>query len=319
MKVLVTGGTGMVGKALQELRPKWTYLGSKNFDLTCSKRVEEMFHWSAYTHVIHLAAMVGGVKGNSDYVGDFCADNLQINTNVLKEAHLTLSCKKVVSLLSTCVYPDAEHVKYPLTEDQLHAGPPHSSNYGYAHAKRMLEVQSRAYNQQFPDGTEFICAIPNNIYGKYDNFDLDNGHVIPALIRKAHKSKKNKFIYPKLWGDGTPLREFTYAGDIARALIFLTENDCKFTRLVNIGTTDEITIKEAWETLKLKVGMKFDRVIWDKSKPQGQHRKPSDNAKFLELHKEVTGEDFKYASFDEGITEVCDWFLENHPNVRGVH
>lgn len=321
MKVIVTGGTGMVGKAIKELRPdspEWIYLGSKNYDLRNSESARSLFRWAKPTHLIHLAARVGGVKGNTDFVGDFCTDNLQINSNVLKFAHECPETEKVVSLLSTCVYPDAKHVTYPLTEEQLHNGAPHESNFGYAYAKRMLEVQSRAYNQQYPDGTKFVCAIPNNIYGKHDNFDLDNGHVVPAMVRKAHTATINKFQHPQLWGDGAPLREFTHAKDIARALIFLAENDTGDSTVLNIGTTIEMSIGDAWEAIRSSMGVQYDRVIWDKSKPKGQHRKPSDNSKFLKLYKNATGKDFQYTDFKTGISEVCDWYKKTYPNVRGV-
>ena len=144
-----------------------------------------------------------------------------------------------MSLLSTCVYPDAPYITYPLTEAQLHLGPPHVSNFGYAYAKRAVDVMSRAYRQQY--GCNFITAIPNNLYGENDNFHLEDSHVIPALIRKIWEAKINNKKNVKCWGDGTPLREFTYSKDIARILIFLLENYNE-PGPINIGSTNEYSI-----------------------------------------------------------------------------
>ena len=181
-KVLVTGGTGMLGSAFHEILPgtQMVLVGSNDYNLTNYDAALRMMQDHRPDAVIHLAAHVGGVGGNTSYVADFYSDNIRINTNVLDAAH-THNIKKVVSLLSTCVYPDS--VQYPLTENQLHTGAPHPSNFGYAYAKRMLDVQSKAYRQQH--GHNFITAIPNNMFGENDNFDLENGHVVPAIIRKV--------------------------------------------------------------------------------------------------------------------------------------
>jgi len=137
-------------------------------------------------YVIHTAGKVGGLLGNMNNKGQFFYENIMINTNVLESARLT-NVKKVVSFLSTCVFPD--NVKYPLTEDQIHNGEPHNSNYPYAYAKRMLDVQSRAYREQYD--CNYICVIPTNIYGPNDNFNLKNGHVLPSLIHKCYLAKQN--------------------------------------------------------------------------------------------------------------------------------
>ena len=141
-----------------------------------------------------------------------------MNTNVLECAH-EHGVEKVISFLSTCVYPNK--VIYPLTEDQIHNGPPHQSNFGYAYAKRMADIHSRTMRQQY--GHDYICAIPNNLYGPNDNFDLNNGHVIPAIIRKIHEAKNNGTV-PVMWGSGAPLREFTFSNDIPKILLLLLHN-----------------------------------------------------------------------------------------------
>ncbi|HIO72560.1 MAG TPA: NAD-dependent epimerase/dehydratase family protein, partial [Flavobacteriales bacterium] len=239
----------------------------------------------------------------------FYLDNMKINHNVLHQAKED-GVKKVVSLLSTCVYPDAIDVRYPLTEVQLHAGPPHESNFGYAYAKRMVDVMSRAYRKQF--GCNFITAIPNNLYGENDNFDLANGHVIPALMRRIWEAKLNNAPEVECWGDGSPLREFTYSEDIARILLFLLEN-YEGEQPINIGNTEEYSI-EAVVQLLCEL-LEYDgRIVWNIDKPSGQHRKPSSNAKLLGLGwKEAD-----YTPFNEGLKKTCKWFKMNYPFVRGA-
>ena len=213
---IITGGSGMVGSAFKEKLPNATYPNRQ--ELYSILRDDTKGEELGGKNIIHLAAKVGGIKANMEQIADFYFDNSSLNQKVLSAAH-NGQANKVLCLLSTCVYPDAPYVEYPLTEDQLHLGPPHHSNFGYAYSKRMVDVMSRAYRQQY--GCNFITAIPNNLYGKNDNFDLENGHVIPALIRKIWQAKVNNKQYVECWGDGSPLREFTYSEDIVKILLFL--------------------------------------------------------------------------------------------------
>jgi GDP-L-fucose synthase len=300
-QIIVTGGTGMVGNSFKRILPDAEYI------------TKEQLHDFSYIvkdkSVIHLAAKVGGVKANIDFVSDFYTYNSEINQKVLDYARIG-KAKKVVSLLSTCVYPDAPYVTYPLTEEQLHMGPPHSSNFGYAYAKRMADVMSRAYRQQY--GCNFITAIPNNLYGENDNFDLENSHVIPALIRKIWEAKINKKPEVEVWGDGSPLREFTYSEDIAKILLFLLENYNR-PEPINIGNTEEYSIKEVIEIV-CEI-LEYDgKIFWNLSKPDGQHRKPSSNKKLIELG----WNEKDYTPLKEGLKKTCNWFKINYPNVRGV-
>tara|TARA_Y100000310_G_scaffold337895_2_gene426132 strand:- start:1871 stop:2809 length:939 start_codon:yes stop_codon:yes gene_type:complete len=307
-KILVTGGTGMVGSCFKNMQTEHEFVlvGSKDYDLRSPVETHFMFEDQKPDAVIHLAAKVGGVKGNTEYVADFYKENILINTNVLSSAK-EVGVDKLVSLLSTCVYPD--EAKYPLTPDQVHDGPPHKSNFGYAYSKRMLDVYSRALRQQY--GCNFICAVPNNLYGLHDNFDLENGHVIPAIIRKVHDAKIND-IPPVFWGDGGALREFTYASDISKILLYLLEN-YDGEQPVNIGTTEERSIKSVVLAICSYLGYTGE-VIWDETKPSGQARKPSSNERLLELG----WKEEDYTSFEDGIKLTCDWYKENYPNVRGV-
>ena len=307
MKVLVTGSTGMVGNAFKRIETNHDLIlvGSNDYDLINTSDVHAMFDFVNPDAVIHLAAKVGGVKGNTDNVSDFFYENIKINSNVLNTAK-DFKVKKVISLLSTCVYPDK--ATYPLTEDQIHNGEPHKSNFGYAYAKRMLDIHSRAIRSQY--NLNYITAVPNNLYGENDNFDLENGHVIPAIIRKVYESKLNK-TQPIFWGSGKPLREFTYSHDIARALMFLLEN-YHGKQPINIGNTVECSIKEVVKIIAKILDYRGD-IIWNSSMPEGQFRKPSSNKEFLNMNP-----NFNYTDINDGLKETCNWFIKNYPKIRGV-
>ena len=298
----------MVGKALSsiEAEHEFVLVGSRNYDLESWPAALRMVEMHDPDAIIHLAAKVGGVKSNMDYKADFYKENILINTHVLEAATLH-GVNKVLSLLSTCIYPDK--VIYPLTEDQIHNGPPHSSNYAYAYAKRMLDVQSRAYREQY--GCNFITAVPNNLFGENDNFDLENSHVIPAIIRKMYEAKLNNEDVA-LWGDGSPLREFTYSRDLADILLFILEHYNE-PDPINIGNTQETSIKQVAETIADIVGFGGD-IIWDTTKPMGQHRKPSSNSKLLELG----WREENYTDFEKALADTCEWVILNYPNIRGV-
>jgi len=298
----------MLGQAFENVHEGHEIIkvGTSKWDLTRYDDALDMFETIRPTACIHLAARVGGVKANTDNMADFCTDNLSINTNVLRAAN-QMDVTKVLSLLSTCIYPD--NASYPLTEDQIHAGPPHISNFGYAYAKRMLDVQSRAYRQQY--GNNFITAIPNNLFGPNDNYDLNNSHVIPAIMRKMHEAKINKKNVV-LWGDGTPLREFTYSKDLADILLFLLAHYDE-PEPINIGNTKEYSIKEVAEMIA-EITEFTGEIVWDISKPSGQYRKPSDGSKLVELGWEQKN----YKDLRKSLTETYKWVILKYPNIRGV-
>jgi GDP-L-fucose synthase len=305
--VLITGSSGLLGSEILALSPGAIGLASRDCDLTESNHAILTLEDGRVDTVIHCAARVGGVKANTDYVADFFDDNVKMNMNVLN------ACKerklKLVSVLSTCIYPDAPYVKYPLTEDQLHMGPPHQSNFGYAYAKRMLEVQSRAYRQQY--GCNFISVIPNNLYGINDNYDLNSGHVIPALIRKFHEATINGKQEVVVWGSGKPLREFTFARDAAKIILWLASN-YDGDKPVNIGNPEQVSI----ESLALAISgeMRFKGTIkFDNTKPDGQFKKPSSNA-----HLRSLGWKGEYTPLCDGLRETIEIFLKNYPKVRGI-
>ena len=229
-----------------------------------------------------------------------------MNTNVLYCSH-KYKVKKVLSLLSTCIYPDK--ATYPLTEDQIHNGPPHESNYTYAYTKRMLDIQSKAYRQQF--GDNFTTIVPNNLYGPEDNFDLNSSHVIPAIIRKIYEAKLNNSNV-EMWGDGSALREFTFVNDLSNIILFMLEsyNDKE---PINVGNTNEYSIKFLVETIS-KILNFNNEIIWDITKPSGQLRKKSSGKKFRLIY----GTNFNYTKLEDGLEKTCEWFKENYPNIRGI-
>lgn len=276
------------------------------YDLCSQIETKILFKKAKPDYVFHLAAKVGGLMANISSNGSFFSDNILINTNVLTEA--TATSIKVCSVLSTCVYPDK--AVYPLSENQLHNGTPHDSNFGYAYAKRMIDIQSKAYRKQY--GVNFICAIPNNMYGEYDNFDTQNSHVVPAVIRKLYEAKLKNLSSVTFWGDGSPLREFTYSHDIAKNLIWLMENYNEESP-INIGNTQEYSIKSLVDICKNIIGYSGD-IIWDTSKPNGQYRKPMS----IDYFNSLLSNKVEYTSLESGLENTISWFGLNYPNIRGI-
>ena len=298
-KVLITGGYGMVGSAMESP----IKLTREYCDLTNPRQTNSLFRAIKPDGIIHCAGKVGGIGGNSNYKGEYFYNNIMINTNVI-EAARQAGVKNLVAFLSTCVFPDS--VKYPLTVDQVHLGEPHESNYPYAYAKRMADVQIRAYREQY--GLNYTSIIPSNIYGPNDNFNLDHGHVMPMLIHKLYLAKKNKTDFT-VWGSGKPLREFIYSKDIAKIAEWALEN-YEGTEPLIVSGDDEVSIKDLVGLLVDEFKFK-GKVVFDETKPDGQFRKPSDNSKIKELLP-----DFEYTPFEVGIKETVNWFIENYETAR---
>ncbi|MEI8054785.1 MAG: GDP-L-fucose synthase [bacterium] len=304
--ILVTGSSGLVGSALKLIQNvEMIFLTRKDGDLRDPFVVNKIFKRFRPRKVIHLAASVGGVKSNMRKSADYFFDNMMINLNVFKAAH-NVGTEKILAYMSTCVFPDAAH--YPLSENQLHNGPPHESNFGYAYAKRMIEVQARAYRKQY--GMRCVVAIPANIYGPHDNFDLQNGHVLPAIIHRMYLAKRlNSSI--TVWGSGKPLREFVFSKDIARLSIWAMENYNEESPIIfSSGKEDSIrTVVEV-----LCTSMQFEgEVLFDETQPDGQHRKPSDGSRLGLILP-----NFSWTNLEEGLKSTVSWFTENFKSARGV-
>jgi GDP-L-fucose synthase len=297
-KVLVTGGKGLVGSALTA-----DIKIGREFDLTRTNEVETMFHTHNPTHVIHCAGKVGGLGGNMNHKGEYFYDNIMMNTNVIEQARKS-GVQKLVAFLSTCVFPD--NVEYPLTEDKIHLGPPHFSNNAYAYAKRMADVQIRAYREQY--GLNYTSVIPTNIYGPNDNFSLVHGHVMPMLIHKMYNTMKSGEPFV-VWGTGTPLREFIYSKDVAKLTEWVLENYDESEPII-LSTSHEISIRDLVDILVQEFNFK-GKVVFDDTKPDGQFRKPSDNSKIKQYLP-----NFEFTPIETGIRETVKWFIDNYENAR---
>jgi GDP-L-fucose synthase len=231
-------------------------------------------------------------------------DNIKINNNVSQVCH-ELKVEKVVSCLSTCIFPDK--VTYPINETMLHLGEPHSSNNTYSHAKRMGDVLSTAYQEEYNDN--FICIIPTNIYGENDNFNLIDSHVIPGLIHKCYLAKKNNEPFV-IYGSGKPLRQFIYSKDLAKLILWtLFVYDKRDTIILSPSEKDEVSI----ETVANEIASIFDykNVVFDNSKSDGQYKKTADNSKLMSYLP-----DFKFIDIKDGLKETINWFNDNYEKAR---
>lgn len=317
--ILVTGGTGLVGKALQHVLATelegsrfgkragehWVFVSSKDADLRDPAQTKALFEKHQPTHIIHLAAIVGGVYINMKRNLTFLRDNILINDNILHTSHV-LGVKKVISCLSTCVFPDK--VTYPLDETKIHLGPPHPSNFGYSHAKRMVDVQNRAYKEQFD--CNFTSAIPTSIFGPHDNFELESAHVIPALIHKCFLAQQNGTCFV-VGGTGRPLRQFIYSHDLAKLFIWqLREYDSIEPVILSVGEEQEVSIKTLTDSIVRVLDFKGE-YVFDTSQAEGQFRKPASNRKLMSLIG-----DFEFTPFEKALDETVQWFLENHQQAR---
>lgn len=299
-KILVTGGNGLVGSEFvgeQYYKPT-----SKEYNLI-DKEKTNLLMFKGFDSVIHCAGKVGGVGGNMNYKGEFFYDNIMINTNVIETARLH-KVKNLVAFLSTCIFPN--DVEYPLTEKKIHLGPPHFSNDAYAYAKRMVDVQIKAYREQY--NLNYKSVIPTNIYGPNDNYSIQNGHVVPSLIHKCYLARENKTDFT-IWGSGKPLREFIFSKDVAKLTKWVLENYDEPEPII-LSTSDEITIKELVDIIVEIMNFKGN-VKWDTQKPDGQFRKPSDNSKIKSYLPE-----FKFTNLYDGLSETIEYFEKNYTFIR---
>jgi len=304
MKLLVTGSNGLVGSAIREINPENSiFVTRDDADLTDFASTEKIFRRHTPTHVIHLAAEVGGIGGNISNSGDYFRNNILINTNVL-EVSRRVGVKKLISFMSTCVFPD--DAKYPLTIDQVHNGPPHPSNFSYAYAKRMLDIQSKAYRKQW--GIDFQVLVPTNIYGPNDYWNLQDGHVVPSLIHKIYLAKKFKETLT-VWGTGAPLREFVYSEDIGKLALWAVK-EYKHSDPLILSSGIEVSIHDLVTTIARLMDYSGE-IIFDTKMPDGQYRKPSDSET---LRKYLPN--FSYLSLEAGLRRTISWFEKNYPSIR---
>lgn len=300
-KILVTGGYGLVGSEF--IGDNYIKTSSKKVDLRVTTEVNNLVKKNSFDGIIHCAGKVGGVGGNIKYKGEFFYGNIMMNTNIIESARI-FGVKKLVAFLSTCVFPNS--VDYPLTEKKIHLGPPHFSNDAYAYAKRMVDVQIRSYKEQY--GLNYKSVIPTNIYGPNDNYNIENGHVIPSLIHKCFLARENKTDF-KVWGTGKPLREFIFSKDVAKLAEWVLDHYEENEPII-LSTSDEISIKNVVGMIVEIMNFKGN-VIYDTSKPEGQFRKPSDNTKIKNYLP-----NFKFTPLYDGLKETIEYFEKNYNVIR---
>lgn len=310
--ILVTGGSGMVGQAVKTVAEKekdpnetWIFVSSKDADLTDIHQTQALFDKYKPTHVLHLAAMVGGLFRNLHYNLDFLRTNIRINDNVLNTS-FEKGVQKVVSCLSTCIFPDK--TTYPIDETMVHNGPPHQSNFGYSYAKRLIDIQNHGYHIQH--GRKFTSVVPTNVYGPHDNFSLEDGHVLPGLIHKTYVAKRDGTPLT-IWGTGSALRQFIYSLDLARLMIWALRHYDEIEPIIlSVDENDEITIKEAAQLVVDAFDFKGE-VVYDTTRSDGQHKKTASNAK---LRKYLP--DFQFTPVKQAIKETVEWFDKNFDKAR---
>uniref|UniRef100_A0A8C7N0U2 GDP-L-fucose synthase n=1 Tax=Oncorhynchus kisutch TaxID=8019 RepID=A0A8C7N0U2_ONCKI len=286
MRVLVTGGSGLVGKAIEHVvkqeggcleGEQWTFLSSKEANLVDLQQTRAVFEKYRPTHVIHLAAKVGGLYLHMKENLHFLRDNLRINDNVLQTSH-ERGVTKVVSCLSSCIFPDK--TTYPIDESMIHNGPPHDSNFGYSHAKRMIDIQNRQIDR--------------------------SKRILRSTLLLTEEGTPLQ-----VWGSGTPRRQFIYSLDVARLFLWvLREYDEIDPIILSVGEEEELPIKDAVEMIADALDFK-GQIVFDTSKSDGQMKKTASNAK---LRRYLP--DFTFTPLSEGIKKTCDWFVNNYDIAR---
>ena len=303
-KIYVAGHNGMVGSAIVR---KLKSLGhnnlvlksSKELDLRNSEDVTSFFNIERPEFVFLAAAKVGGILANSNYKADFIYDNLTIQNNVIKNAHL-FNVEKLLFLGSSCIYP--KNAPQPIKEEYLLTGLLETTNEPYAIAKIAGLKMCQYFREQY--GCNFISIMPTNLYGTNDNFDLKTSHVLPSLLRKFYEAKLNNENKVEIWGSGNPKREFLHVDDLADASVFLM-NNYNQPETINVGTGEDISIKDLALLIKKITGFNGD-LDWDSSKPDGTYRKLLDVSKINNLQWKAK------INLTDGIKLTYDWYIKNH-------
>ncbi|WP_238903632.1 GDP-L-fucose synthase [Clostridium sp. YIM B02506] len=303
-KIYVAGHRGLVGSAIvRNLEAKgYNNIIKKThseLDLTNQEAVRRFFEKEKPEYVFLAAAKVGGINANNIYPADFIYENLQIQNNVIKAAH-DFKVTKLLFLGSTCIYPKL--APQPIKEEYLLTGSLEETNEAYAVAKIAGLEMCKFFKRQY--GDNFISCMPTNLYGPNDNFDLKNSHVLPALIRKFHEAKESNSDKVEVWGTGTPLREFLYVDDMADACVFLMEN-YDGEQHVNIGTGEEVSIRELAETIKEVVGFNGE-LVFNTAMPDGTPRK-------LTTVEKLNGLGWRHkVSLNQGVKMAYEWFVDRY-------
>jgi GDP-L-fucose synthase len=305
MKILVTGSNGLLGTALKKiLGSNHVYHTRTEADLTNYEETFDFFKEKVSNcgvdTVIHTAAKVGGIKANMENNDFFFKVNHTINNNVIRICS-DLKIENFVNILSTCIFPHND-ITFPLTSEQIDNGPPHFSNYGYSYAKRLSGYETKIFRNVLKKN--WYSVVPTNLYGPHDNFNLEEGHLIPSMIHRAYLAKKNKEKFV-IWNDGSPLRQFVHSEDMARLILWSLEN-WKNEKPCMIINEEEVSVMQVANIIKDKLEIDEKDLFFDITKPKGQIRKPAKS--------DVT--DFKFKPITEGINETIDWFIKNYQQAR---
>lgn len=304
MKIYVAGHNGLVGSALvrrieSDHVHTWVGRSREELDLFDLPSVREFVRAERPDAIVIAAAHVGGIGANSTFPVEFLADNLKIELNLMEASHET-GVRRLLFLGSSCVYP--KYASQPIREKELMSGALEDTNAPYALAKiagvKLVESYRRQYNH------DWVSAMPCNLYGENDNFDLSTGHVLPSLIRRFHEAKLSAESAVTLWGSGNPMREFLFADDAADAILFLLENYSDALH-INVGSGQEVSIKELALIVARVVGFE-GTVFWDRTKPDGTPRKLLDSSRLKQLGWEAS------TSLTQGIRHTYKWYLDNH-------
>jgi len=296
-KILVTGGSGFVGKRLKSFNPDWVYISSKQYDLKNQEECHNMLEEYKPSAILHLASKVGGIKENSLKQAEFYHTNTMINTNILECARQH-KVDRVLSSLSTCAFPDTLP-EYPFSEEDLLNGPPAHTNLSYGYTKRMLHIQSISYRKQYKVNYSTFC--PSNIYGPGDNFNPESSHFVPSLVRRLSESTDGDTL--EFWGSGRPLRQQLYVDDLVRIIPILLEKHNSEIPLI-VSPQENLSILEM-----IKIGLKKankDVNIAFSGQLDGQYRKDGSNKKLTALIGK-----FNFTSFEEGFDKTYRWYKGN--------
>ena len=295
--ILVTGGNGLVGRHLNDILPKALYVSSKDYDLIDRYQTDVMLDFYKPNVVINLAAKVGGILDNMNNPVQYLEENTLINTNLLRSCY-NHDVDKVISMGSTCMYPDVLD-EYPMKEDSIFDGSPPTENFAYAMSKRVMATQIDSYVKEYNKNWSYL--IPCNLYGEYDKYEEHHSHFVSALIKKIYEAENDV----EIWGTGKPLRQFMYAEDLARVIKYIIENNIKGN--FNVAPNYVHSIEEITK-IGLKACSKEDlKINYNNTKPDGQYRKDVDSSKLMSVLK-----DFEFTSLEEGIRRVYDNFSQRH-------
>ncbi len=296
-KVLVTGGSGFVGKRLRLLKPDWVYMSSDDCDLMNMKDIKNYLNKIKPEAIIHLAARVGGIKEASENQSDFFYKNSLININLIHAAYQA-NIKRVLSCLSTCCFPSVNET-YPMVEEDLMVGEPEEINECYSYAKRNLYIQSKWYSREY--GLNYNTFTPSNIYGPDNVFDLNKGHLISSMIRKFTEANPGSEL--TFWGTGKPLRQHIYVDDLAKIIVLLLEKH-NTNHPIIVAPNENLSIKEIIDVCN-KISGKNMKISFN-NYLDGQYRKDGSNKRLLD----IVG-DFNFTSFEEGLEKTYSWYQKN--------